>query len=75
MTLNEPLAIAYHLKDELNEIWEQDDQETATALLMDWITYAESTGIRMLQQYLCHPSNEIRFSRSSGRRRTSDRCH
>ena len=51
LRLNEPLAIAYHLKDELNEIWEQDDQETATALLMDWITYAESTGIRMLQQF------------------------
>jgi len=51
LRLNEPLAIAYHLKDELNEIWEQDDQETATSLLMDWITYAESTGIRMLQQF------------------------
>ena len=45
------LAIAYHLKDELNEIWEQDDQEAAQALLLDWIVYAESTGIRMLQQF------------------------
>jgi len=51
LRLNEPLAIAYHLKDELNEIWEQDDQETAQALLLDWIVYAESTGIRMLQQF------------------------
>ena len=51
LRLNQPLAIAYHLKDELNEIWEQDDQETAQALLMDWIVYAESTGIRMLQQF------------------------
>lgn len=51
LRLNEPLAIAYHLKDELNEIWEQDDQETARSLLMDWILYAESTGIRMLQQF------------------------
>jgi transposase len=51
LRLNEPLAIAYHLKDELNEIWEQDDQEMAQALLMDWIVYAESTGIRMLQQF------------------------
>ena len=48
LRLNEPLAIAYQLKEELNEIWEQDDQETAEALLMDWIVYAESTGIRML---------------------------
>ena len=51
LRLNEPLAIAYHLKDELNEIWEQDDQETAEALLLDWIAYAESTGIRMLKQF------------------------
>jgi transposase len=51
LRLNEPLAIAYHLKDELNEIWEQDDQQQAQALLMDWIVYAESTGIRMLHQF------------------------
>jgi transposase len=51
LKFNEPLAIAYQLKDELNEIWEQDDQETAQALLMDWIVYAESTGIRILKQF------------------------
>jgi transposase len=51
LRLNKPLAIAYHLKEELNEIWEQDDQETAQALLLDWIVYAESSGIRMLQQF------------------------
>jgi len=51
LRLNEPLAIAYYLKEELNEIWEQDDQETAQSLLMDWITYAESTGIRMLHDF------------------------
>ncbi len=51
LRLNEPLAIAYHLKDQLREIWEQDDQETAQALLLDWIAYAESSGIRMLQKF------------------------
>jgi len=51
LRLNEPLAIAYHLKEELNEIWEQEDEETAQALLMDWIVYAESSGIRMLQKF------------------------
>jgi transposase len=51
LRLNEPLAIAYQLKEELNEIWEQDDQATAQALLMDWIVYAESTGIRMLHEF------------------------
>ncbi len=51
LRLNEPLATAYHLKDELNEIWEQDDRETAEALLMDWIVYAESSGIQMLHKF------------------------
>jgi transposase len=51
LRLNGPLAIAYHLKEELSDIWEQDDQETAQALLLDWIVYAESTGIRMLKQF------------------------
>jgi transposase len=51
LRLNEPLAIAYYLKDELNEVWEQDDQEAAQALLLEWVTYAESTGIRMLQDF------------------------
>jgi len=51
LRLNAPLATAYYLKAELNEIWEQDDEEEAQALLMDWITYAESSGIRMLQNF------------------------
>jgi len=51
LRLNEPLATAYYLKEELNEVWEQDDEAAAQALLMDWITYAESTGIRMLHNF------------------------
>ena len=51
LRLNEPLATAYYLKEELNEIWEQDDQETAQALLLDWVIYAESTGIRILLDF------------------------
>jgi transposase len=51
LRLNEPLAMAYYLKEELNEVWEQDDEEAAQALLLDWIAYAEATGIRMLQQF------------------------
>ena len=50
LRLNEPLATAYYLKEELNEVWEQEDQEQAQSLLMDWIVYAEATGIRVLHQ-------------------------
>jgi transposase len=51
LRLNEPLATAYYLKDELNEIWEQDEPKEAEALLRDWIAYAEGTGIRMLHDF------------------------
>jgi transposase len=51
LRLNEPLATAYYLKEELHEIWEQEDQETAQALLLDWIAFAEATGIRMLHDF------------------------
>jgi transposase len=51
LRLNEPLAKAYYLKEELNEIWEQDDERSAESLMMEWIAYAESSGIRMLQQF------------------------
>jgi transposase len=51
LRFNEPLAMAYYLKEELNEIWEQDDYETAEALLMEWIAYAESSGIGMLKKF------------------------
>lgn len=33
------------------EVWEQEDQETAQAFLMDWIRQAEASGIRMLIQF------------------------
>ncbi len=57
LRLNEPLAMAYHLKDELNELWEQEDRESAEALLMDWIVYAESSGVRILKEF----SRTLRF--------------
>ena len=51
LRLNEPLAMAYYLKEELNEIWEQDDQEAAEAVLRDWVEYAQASGVRILQDF------------------------
>jgi transposase len=48
LRLNQPLATAYYLKEDLAEVWEQDDQEAAQAFLLDWIAQAETSGIRML---------------------------
>ena len=51
LRLNAPLATAYYLKEELGELWEQEDQETAEKFLLDWILRAESTGIRILHAF------------------------
>ena len=51
LRLNQPLATAYYLKEELAELWEQEDQESAIAFLQSWIAQAESSGIRMLQKF------------------------
>lgn len=48
LRLNEPLATAYYLKEDLAELWEQDDQETATAFLLDWLARAAASGIGIL---------------------------
>jgi transposase len=49
LRLNEPLATAYYLKEELAEFWEQDDEEEAQAFLLDWLARAEASEIRILQ--------------------------
>ena len=51
LRLNQPLATAYYLKEDLAEVWEQEDREAAQAFLLDWIAQAETSGIRMLLQF------------------------
>ncbi len=51
LRLNQPLATAYYMKDDLRLVWKQEDQEAAAFLLDDWIKRAAVSGIRMLQQF------------------------
>jgi len=51
LTLNRPLAAAYYLKEELRELWEQEDKRTAAAFLEDWIQRAESSGIETVKRF------------------------
>jgi transposase len=51
LELNGDLAAAYFLKEELSEIWEQDDYDTAEGMLLDWIQYAESLQITELADF------------------------
>jgi transposase len=45
LQLNQPLATAYYLKEELSALWEQDDAATAEAFLLDWLARATASGI------------------------------
>ena len=51
LRLNQPLATAYYLKEDLRQIWRQDNKATARRILDDWIRRADSSGIRMLQKF------------------------
>jgi transposase len=51
LQLNESLATAYYLKDDLNQFWEQSDKRTAERFLDDWIADANASGIRLLVKF------------------------
>jgi transposase len=51
LRLNQPLATAYYMKDDLRRVWQQDDKEAAAFLLDDWIKRAAVSGIQMLIQF------------------------
>jgi len=51
LRLNEPLAIAYYLKEDLRQIWMQQNKSMARLFLRDWLARARVSGIRMLEQF------------------------
>jgi len=50
LKLNESLATAYYLKEDLRRFWEQPGKRFATTFLDGWIRRAEASGIKVLQQ-------------------------
>lgn len=51
LKLNESLAAAYYLKEDLRELWNQPDKACAAAHLDFWILQAEWSGVRILMQF------------------------
>jgi transposase len=51
LALNTPLTIAYYLKEDLRQIWTQDNKRTARAVLRDWMARARASGVQMLDQF------------------------
>lgn len=50
LRLNQPLATAYYLKEDLRRFWEQSDKAAAKEFLKDWIARAEASGITILKK-------------------------
>jgi transposase len=50
LALNQSLATAYYLKEDLRQFWEQPGKKFGTLFLDGWIKRAEASGIRILQQ-------------------------
>src|SRR5271168_1558772 len=50
LALNEPLAVAYYMKEDLRRFWEQPGKSFATTFLDGWIRRAQASGIKALQQ-------------------------
>jgi len=62
LKLNKPLAIAYYLKEDLGQIWKQNNKVEADFLLWEWVKKATSSGVKMLIQFaktLSKYTNEI----------------
>ena len=51
LRVNEPLALAYYMKEDLRQIWMQENKAMARLFLRDWIARARVSGIRMLEQF------------------------
>lgn len=51
LALNEPLATAYYLKEDLGQFWRQPSKAVAERFLLDWCARAQASGLRLLQQF------------------------
>jgi transposase len=51
LRINQPLATAYYMKEDLRQLWLQENKAAARRVLRDWMRRAEASGIRMLQRF------------------------
>jgi transposase len=51
LKVNKPLAAAYYLKEELQQLWNHETKAKAEKYLRNWIAKANSSGVRMLKKF------------------------
>jgi transposase len=69
LKLNEPLLLAWYLKEELRELWNQSSRQKMAAFLKDWCLKAEQTAIgqllKMAKTLRTHASGILAYARHS----------
>jgi transposase len=51
LEINQPLAMAYYLKEDLRQVWMQPSKEAAEAFLCDWIYRAGTSKVPILAKF------------------------
>jgi transposase len=51
LELNQPLAIAYYLKEDLRQLWSQKGKSDAESFLDNWISLAEASEVPVLMKF------------------------
>jgi len=51
LALNQPLATAYYLKEDLRQLWSYPNKRAAKAFLKDWVARARASGTKMLVKF------------------------
>ncbi len=51
LQMNKPLATAYYLKEDLRQLWKQENKKMASSHLRAWIVKARASGITMLIKF------------------------
>jgi transposase len=51
LRLNQPLATAYYMKEDLRRLWSQQGKRAAGRFLKDWIARAQVSGVGMLVKF------------------------
>lgn len=60
LEINKPLAIVYYMKEDLRQIWDQENKIEAETKIMSWIEMAKCSGIRMLEKFAGTMKNHIK---------------
>ena len=60
LQINQPLACAYYMKEELRQLWRQPNKKAAETFLNSWCRRADESGVKMLKKF----ANTLRLHRT-----------